>query len=169
MKKLLLFLGLFLLLLIIYVVMNIFKIDLFFWFIGMNNLEFQLMVYGEGIGQVFVLVNYFGVLFSSVVKLESNNYLFVYLYFDKEVKLGKMFIIFMVGKKKLVKEYELKVCSKVGVDYKGFDVLDVLYLLMLDCFVNGNLDNDWIEGMVEYKVDCNDLNVCYGGDLVGIE
>ena len=102
MKKLLLLLGSFLLSLTTYAAMNISKIDPPFWFTGMNNPELQLMVYGEGIGQASVSVNYPGVSLSSVVKLESNNYLLVYLHLDKEVKPGKMPITFTVGKKKSV-------------------------------------------------------------------
>ena len=134
MKKLLLLLGSFLLSLTTYAAMNISKIDPPFWFTGMNNPELQLMVYGEGIGQASVSVNYPGVSLSSVVKLESNNYLLVYLHLDKEVKPGKMPITFTVGKKKLVKEYELKARSKAGVDHKGFDASDALYLLMPEPF-----------------------------------
>ena len=169
MKKLLLLLGSFLLSLTTYAAMNISKIDPPCWFTGMNNPELQLMVYGEGIGQASVSVNYPGVSLSSVVKLESNNYLLVYLHLDKEVKPGKMPITFTVGKKKLVKEYELKARSKAGVDHKGFDASDALYLLMPDRFANGNPDNDRIEGMAEYKVDRNDPNARHGGDLAGIE
>lgn len=169
MKKLLLLLGSFLLSLTTYAAMNISKIDPPCWFTGMNNPELQLMVYGEGIGQASISVNYPGVSLSSVVKLESNNYLLVYLHLDKEVKPGKMPITFTVGKKKLVKEYELKARSKAGVDHKGFDASDALYLLMPDRFANGNPDNDRIEGMAEYKVDRNDPNARHGGDLAGIE
>ena len=169
MKKLLLLLGSFLLSLTTYAAMNISKIDPPFWFTGMNNPELQLMVYGEGIGQASVSVNYPGVSLSSVVKLESNNYLLVYLHLDKEVKPGKMPITFTVGKKKLVKEYELKARSKAGVDHKGFDASDALYLLMPDRFANGNPSNDIIPGMLEGNVDRNEPFARHGGDLKGIE
>lgn len=66
--------------------MNVNKIDPPFWYAGMKNPELQLMVYGEGIGDASVSVNYPGVSLSSTVKLESNNYLLVYLHLDKEVK-----------------------------------------------------------------------------------
>ena len=55
------------------------KIEPAFWWSGMKNPELQLMVYGEGIGNAAVSVNYPGVSLSSTVKLESNNYLLVYL------------------------------------------------------------------------------------------
>lgn len=99
MKKLLFILGSFLLSLNTYAAMNVNKIDPPFWYAGMKNPELQLMVYGEGIGDASVSVNYPGVSLSSTVKLESNNYLLVYLHLDKEVKPGKLPLTFTIGKR----------------------------------------------------------------------
>lgn len=104
MKKVFLILGTLLLSLSTYAAMNVNKIDPPFWYTGMQNPELQLMVYGEGIGNAAVSVNYPGVSLSSTVKLESNNYLLVYLKLDKDVKPGKFNLTFTEGKKKLVKE-----------------------------------------------------------------
>ena len=169
MKKVFFILGTLLLSLSTYAAMNVNKIDPPFWYTGMQNPELQLMVYGEGIGNATVSVNYPGVSLSSTVKLESNNYLLVYLRLDKNVKPGKMPLTFTQGKKKFVKEYELKERAKKGCEHKGFDASDALYLLMPDRFANGNPDNDQIAGMAEYKVDRNDPNARHGGDLAGIE
>ena len=169
MKKVFFILGTLLLSLSTYAAMNVNKIDPPFWYTGMQNPELQLMVYGEGIGNATVSVNYPGVSLSSTVKLESNNYLLVYLRLDKNVKPGKMPLTFTQGKKKFVKEYELKARAKKGCEHKGFDASDALYLLMPDRFANGNPDNDQIAGMAEYKVDRNDPNARHGGDLAGIE
>ena len=153
MKKVFLILGTLLLSLSTYAAMNVNKIDPPFWYTGMQNPELQLMVYGEGIGNAAVSVNYPGVSLSCTVKLESNNYLLVYLKLDKDVKPGKFNLTFTEGKKKLVKEYELKARNKKGCEHKGFDASDALYLLMPDRFANGNPDNDQIAGMADYKVD----------------
>ena len=106
MKKLFLILGTFLLSLSTYAAMNVNKIDPPFWYAGMQNPELQLMVYGEDIGNSSVTVNYPGVSLSSTVKLESPNYLIVYLRLEKDVKPGKVALTFAQGKKKIVKEYE---------------------------------------------------------------
>ena len=169
MKKLFLILGTFLLSLSTYAAMNVNKIDPPFWYAGMQNPELQLMVYGEDIGNSSVTVNYPGVSLSSTVKLESPNYLIVYLRLEKDVKPGKVALTFAQGKKKIVKEYELKARGKKSCEHKGFDASDALYLLMPDRFANGNPDNDQIPGMAEYKVDRNDPNARHGGDLAGIE
>ena len=86
MKKVFFILGTLLLSLSTYAAMNVNKIDPPFWYTGMQNPELQLMVYGEGIGNATVSVNYPGVSLNSTVKLESNNYLLVYLRLDKNVK-----------------------------------------------------------------------------------
>ncbi|MEG1162927.1 glycoside hydrolase family 13 protein [Bacteroides sp.] len=169
MKKLLFILITFLTSLSTYAAINVSKIDPPCWYVGMKNPELQLMVSGQGIGDASVSLNYPGVSLSSTVKVESNNYLIVYLHLDKEVKPGKFPITFTVGKKKIVKEYELKARKKKGSEHKGFNASDALYLLMPDRFANGNPDNDVVPGMAESKVDRNDPNARHGGDLAGIE
>ena len=168
-KKVFSLLGTMLLSLTTYAAPNINKIDPPFWYTGMQNPELQLMVYGEGIGDARVTVDYPGVSLSSTVKLESSNYLLVYLKLDKDVKPGKMPLTFNIGKKKITQEYELKTRAMKGIDHKGFDASDALYLLMPDRFANGNPDNDQVEGMLDAKVDRNDPNARHGGDLAGIE
>lgn len=169
MKKVMSILGAMLLSLGSYAGINVNKIDPPFWYTGMLNPELQLMVYGEGIGDARVTVNYPGVSLSSTVRLESNNYLLVYLHLDKDVKPGNVPLTFTIGKKRITQNYELKVRAMKGCERKGFDAGDALYLLMPDRFANGNPDNDQVPGMLDAKVDRNDPNARHGGDLAGIE
>ena len=53
---------------------NIEKIDPPFWYVGMENKELQLMVYGKDIANAKVDVSYPGVQISSMVRLDSDNY-----------------------------------------------------------------------------------------------
>ncbi len=168
MKKLLLALCLFVFTAGIYAA-NINRIDPPFWYVGMNNPQLQLLVYGDGIAGADVTVNYPGVSLSSIVKLESKNYLLVYLSMEENVQPGMINLTFTQGKKKTVKEYELRKRDKKPCEHKGFDASDALYLLMPDRFANGNPDNDQIPGLAEYTVDRNDPNARHGGDLAGIE
>ncbi len=169
MKKLSLLVGSLLLSVSTFAAMNVSKIDPPCWYAGMQNPELQLMVYGEGIGDAAVSVNYPGVSLSSTVRVESPNYLIVYLSLAQDVKPGKMMLTFTQGKKKITQEYELKARARKGCEHMGFDASDALYLLMPDRFANGNPDNDQIPGMAEYKVDRNNPNARHGGDLAGIE
>ena len=50
------------------------------WFVGMKNPQVQLMVYGEGIRDVeSVTTDYPGVRIDSLVRLDSPNYLLIYM------------------------------------------------------------------------------------------
>ena len=145
------------------------KIEPSFWYVGMKNPELQLMVYGKNISSCDVSVNYPGVNLSSIVKLESPNYLLVYLTLDKDVKAGNMELTFSQGNKKEIKYYELKTRAKKGSERIGFDSSDVLYMLMPDRFANGNAANDNDKTLSPSTADRKDPNARHGGDLAGIE
>ncbi len=138
------------------------------WFVGMGDPSLQLMVYGQDISSADVSVNYPGVHLANLVRLESPNYLLVYLDLAKDTPAGEMAITFTKGKKKTVIPYILKKRHRAPESRIGFDMSDVLYLLMPDRFANGSTENDQVEGMSAYSVDRNDLNARHGGDLKGI-
>ena len=169
MKRILLIVSAWLIAIFAYSNSNITKIDPPFWYAGMNNAELQLFVYGPNIGGASVSVNHPGITLNSTVRLESNNYLIIYLNIAPTVEACTFPITFSMGKKKFVENYELKQRSKPGDAHMGFDASDALYLLMPDRFANGNPNNDIIAGMSPYKVDRNDPNARHGGDLAGIE
>lgn len=149
--------------------MNIEKIDPPFWYAGMEDNELQLMVYGKDIAHAKVGVSYPGVRISSTVKLESDNYLLVYLTLSDEVKPGTLKLTFEQGRRQITKEYELKARAMAGSERKGFDASDALYLLMPDRFANGDTSNDQLQGMAPYEVNRNNPDARHGGDLAGIE
>lgn len=149
--------------------MNIEKIDPPFWYAGMENKELQLMVYGKDIAHAKVGVSYPGLRISSTVKLESDNYLLVYLTLSDEVKPGNVKLTFEQGRRRITKEYELKARAMAGSERKGFDASDALYLLMPDRFANGDTSNDQLQGMAPYEVNRNNPDARHGGDLAGIE
>lgn len=148
---------------------NIEKIDPPFWYAGMDDNELQLMVYGKDIAHAKVGVSYPGVRISSTVKLESDNYLLVYLTLSDEVKPGNVKLTFEQGRRQITKEYELKARAMAGSERKGFDASDALYLLMPDRFANGDTSNDQLQGMAPYEVNRNNPDARHGGDLAGIE
>lgn len=147
---------------------NISKIDPPFWYAGLDTQELQLLVYGARIGDAKVTVRYPGVSIDSLVRVESPNYLLIYLKLEKDVKPGKMKLSFRLGKSTFSTDYELKARKKAGADHKGFDMSDVLYLIMPDRFANGNPKNDIIKKISPYKIDRTDGSARHGGDLAGI-
>ena len=137
------------------------------WFAGMKNASLQLMVYGQGIGAAEVTTDYPGVAVDSIVRLESPNYLLVYLNLSG-AQPGTMQLKFGVGRKTLKKAFELKAREMAGEAHRGFTNADVLYMLMPDRFASGRADNDQIKGMAPYKNDRTQPSLRHGGDLEGI-
>lgn len=143
------------------------RIDPANWFVGMKNTSLQLMVYGENIRQADVTTDYDGVKIDSIVRLDSPNYLLVYLNLEG-VKPGEMTLNFKNGKAVKKVKYKLKAREKRGEERMGFTNADVLYMLMPDRFADGNPDNNDIKGMNPYKTDRSQPSLRHGGDLEGI-
>jgi len=134
------------------------------WFVGMKNPSVQLMVYGRGIRDVAdVTTDYPGVSIDSLVRLDSPNYLLVYLNL-RDAQPGTMTLKF--GKKKV--SYQLKAREKSGAERRGFTNADVLYMLMPDRFAQGQGHNPQVKGLRTYKEDRTQPSLRHGGDLNGI-
>ena len=141
------------------------RIDPTDWYVGMKDPCLQLMVYGKDVKNVKqVTTDYAGVKVDSIVRLDSPNYLLVYLNLQ-DAKAGQMTLNFD-GKKV---RYTLKDRAMRGEDHKGFSNADVLYLLMPDRFANGNPKNDVAKDMRTQVCDRTQPSLRHGGDLAGIE
>ncbi len=140
------------------------RIDPTDWFVGMKNPSVQLMVYGKNIATVQqVTTDYPGVAIDSVVRLDSPNYLLVYMNL-RDAQPGTMTLQF--DKKKV--NYTLKAREMKGEQRRGFDNSDVLYLLMPDRFAQGPNHVSQVKGMRSYKEDRSAPSLRHGGDLEGL-
>ena len=137
------------------------------WYVGMKDASLQLMVYGKDIKTADVTTDYPGVKIDSLVRLDSPNYLLVYMNV-KDAQPGTMTLLFQQGKQKKKVDYTLKAREMKGEDRKGFSNADVLYMLMPDRFASGRADNDQIKGMRAYTNDRTQPSLRHGGDLEGI-
>lgn len=138
------------------------------WYVGMKDPSLQLMVYGKDIRSADVKIDYPGVKIDSLVRLDSPNYLLVYLNLDG-AQPGTMKLQFTNNGKKKTVSYVLKQRAMAGADHKGFSNADVLYLLMPDRFANGNPKNDVVKGMRDQNCDRKYPSLRHGGDLAGIQ
>ena len=141
------------------------RIDPTDWYVGMKGPSLQLMVYGQGIREAEVKVS--GAKLDSVVRLDSPNYLLVYLNV-KGCKAGTLPLTFKLGDKKTTVAYQLKEREKAGDERMGFTNADVLYMLMPDRFAQGENHPAQIEGMNTYREDRSQPSLRHGGDLEGI-
>ena len=133
------------------------------WYVGMKNSLLQLMVYGKNIRDSRVSVDYPGVKIDSLVRLDSPNYLFVYLNLSG-AKPGNM-VLNIDGKKV---NYPLKARTMSGDKRIGFDNSDVLYMLLPDRFASGRNITKPMKGLNPYVVDRSKPSLRHGGDLEGV-
>ena len=133
------------------------------WYVGMKDPTLQLMVYGKDVRNADVKIDYPGVKIDSLVRLDSPNYLLIYLNLDG-AKAGNMKI--KIGGKTL--NYQLKQRAMSGDKHMGFTNADVLYLMMPDRFANGNPRNDAFSSMRDKLVERSEPSMRHGGDLEGI-
>ena len=140
------------------------KIEPANWFAGMKNPQLQLMVYGKDIASVKdVTTDYPGARIDSVVRLDSPNYLLVYMNLQ-QAAAGEMVLSFDKQKVKyLLKEREMS-----GEQHTGFTNADVLYMLMPDRFAQGAHHPQQVKGLNTYKEDRSQPSLRHGGDLEGI-
>lgn len=147
------------------------RIDPPYWWTGMKQDTLQLMVYGPGIAACDVTTDYPGVTLAEQVKLESPDYLLLYLKISSQAQPGVMKLTFADGKKKTVVDYTLKARDRRGEEYTGFDSSDVLYLIMPDRFSRGSskTDAELSRGLNYPTVtDRADHNARHGGDIEGM-
>ncbi len=138
------------------------------WFVGMKNPTVQLMVYGQGIRDVQnVTTDYPGVVIDSLVRLDSPNYLLIYMNL-RNAQPGTMKLTFNVQRSKFNVNYTLKQREMSGDKRMGFTNADVLYMLMPDRFAQGQGHNPQVKGMRPYKEDRSQPSLRHGGDLNGI-
>ena len=163
MKKTAFVLGLLLVAMMIQAATKIDRIEPANWYVGMKNPSLQLMVYGKNIRNSHVSVDYPGVKVDSLVRLDSPDYLLVYLNISG-AKAGDMTISFD-GKKV---KYPLKAREMSGDKRMGFTNSDVLYMLMPDRFSSGRNLTQPLKGMKPYRVDRSKPDLRHGGDLEGI-
>ena len=134
------------------------------WYVGLKNPQVQLMVYGKGIRDVAsVTTDYPGAVIDSIVRLDSPNYLLVYMNL-RDAQPGTMVLNF--GKTKV--QYQLKQREMSGDKRMGFTNADVLYMLMPDRFAQGANHPTKIKGMRNYVEDRTKPSLRHGGDLNGI-
>lgn len=160
------------LLLFVFITQSILAIDVktvdpAFWWAGMKNAELQVLIHGSDVAKSNVSITSKTARLKEIVKLESSNYLILYLDLS-DASPEKFDIILQQGKDKKVIPYELRERKPNSANRIGFNSNDVLYLIMPDRFANGDTSNDVVAGMREAKVDRNGQYARHGGDFKGI-
>ncbi|MDP3359165.1 MAG: glycoside hydrolase family 13 protein [Lutibacter sp.] len=140
-----------------------------FWYVGMNQNQLELLIYGKDIAQFTLSIDNKNIQILDIKKTNNSNYLFLNLDLSKAVS-GKFNINFSKKGKRIdfSVPYELKERNQDSKLKEGFNSSDVIYLITPDRFANGDVVNDLVKTMNEKTVDRKNDYGRHGGDIKGI-
>ncbi|MBI1342758.1 MAG: alpha-amylase [Terrimonas sp.] len=144
------------------------------WWVGMKNPRLQLLIREKDIANKYlsVQVNYPGVTFNNLTRLENPNYIFIDISIARDAKPGQMTLnLVPVKGKTRTLTYELLARNREDgkTRLQGVTAKDVSYLLMPDRFANGDTTNDAFPDMRDTGSDRHNKFARHGGDLKGIK
>jgi len=145
------------------------RIEPAFWWVGMENTQLELLIYGKDIAQFAPSVDNENIQISAIKKTGNNNYLFLNLDLSKAVS-GKFNINFSKkgNRNNFSVAYELKERNQNSKLRQGFNSSDVIYLITPDRFANGDVTNDIVKTMNEKTIDRKNGYRRHGGDIKGM-
>ncbi len=143
------------------------RIDPPFWWVGMNNPNVEVLLYGKNIAQATVTAEYAGVKILKRETTENPNYLFLTLAISPKAKPGNITFHIRKGADAIFRTMPLLARQKGLKEAQGFSQADAVYMLMPDRFSNGDPSNDVVAGFSD-GMHRDSLNLRHGGDLQGI-
>ncbi len=141
-----------------------------YWWTGMATDTLQIMLSGPDIAGATASLDYPGVTIAEQVRLDSPNYLLLYLKIGKDAAPGTLPIHLREGKKQTTIPYQLKQREPGSAERKGFDASDVLYLVMPDRFASDGRDHSKAVKDMDYPITPNreNPNGRHGGNIGGL-
>jgi len=136
------------------------------WWINLKPDTVQLLIYGRNLQNVTVESKNKYLKVISVKNGASPNYLFLYFKLLKMIP-GNYLLKFKKKNQSVKVIYKIKQRANSKKVQQGFSSNDVIYLIFVDRFCDGNPENDNIKNKFE-KFNPLSVNGRHGGDLQGI-
>lgn len=136
------------------------------WWTGMKWNKVQLMIYGENLNGIKASFNDQKIKVNKVHKIDNSRYAFIDITIPSNLKPGTYQLILSNEKEKIQFEFPILQREK-GIGHGRFTNEDVLYLIMPDRFVNGDISNDSVAGYYDSMQNIPN-QWRFGGDIQGI-
>ena len=141
------------------------KVEPPFWWEDMHNSSLMITLYGDELAAYDVTSKNLNI--TNIVRLESENYLFVYVDLANTNSGDYSLTLQHKTKKTITVPYTLKEREVGSHLRKGYNSSDFIYLIMPDRFANGDPSNDAHPELTD-KPNRTDPWARHGGDLQGI-
>jgi len=147
--------------------LNINKIEPPNWWVGMKWNHVQLMVYGTGLTQLKAEFDDSALQVAKIYPIKNSSYAFIDILIPPELEPDDYELNLSNTQYETSIQFPILSREKSDHIHQGFDASDIIYLITPDRFVNGDPDNDMIEGMRD-KWNTDDILGRKGGDIQGI-
>ncbi|MFC2084530.1 alpha-amylase family glycosyl hydrolase [Bacteroidota bacterium] len=137
------------------------------WWVNMQWGKVQLMIYGSYLAGINASFNTEDITIEKIYQLKNNSCSFIDIMIKKNIKSDTYILTISKGKEKVRIKYPIFERDQNPDKHQGFDNEDVIYLLMPDRFVNGNINNDSIEGYTDTMQNIPTQSR-HGGDIQGV-
>lgn len=137
------------------------------WWTGMKWNKVQLMIYGTNLKNISARFNSNNILVEKITLPENSNYAFIDIVISDELLPGSYQLFLNNTISEIQINYEIKARDNSSQIHQGFNQADVVYLIVPDRFVNGDLTNDKVEGYND-NFDPEDPIARHGGDIAGM-
>ncbi|MFM8770577.1 MAG: alpha-amylase family glycosyl hydrolase [Candidatus Kapaibacterium sp.] len=141
------------------------RIDPPHWWVGMGYDTVELLVEGANLGTSPIRVQGMGVTLADDRSATNSRYRYVTIAVSADAPAQNI-RIYTEGSADTTR-YELR-HRKTGHSKIGLDPSDMMYLIMVDRFANGDTGNDAVATMREKRVDRSAPYGRHGGDLTGV-
>lgn len=137
------------------------------WWTGMKWDKVQLMIYGKNLNKISASFNSDKIQIENIYTLNNTSYAFIDIIINDEIKPNTYILTLKNSNSEIKINYEIKARNSSSEIHQGFNKTDVVYLIVPDRFVNGDLTNDQVEGYTD-KFDSSDPIARHGGDIAGM-
>jgi len=137
------------------------------WWAGMKWNKVQLMIYGTNLKNISARFNSDNILIEKVTVSENADYAFIDIAISEGLLPGSYQLSLNNTNSEFQINYQIKPRDNSNQIHQGFTQTDVVYLIVPDRFVNGDLNNDKVEGFND-KFDPSDPIARHGGDIAGM-
>jgi glycosidase len=137
------------------------------WWAGLTP-RLMLLVYGHDLGGATIACRYPGVRVARSRVTDGGNYLFAWLRLGPNARPGAVPCRVRTAGGETIVHYRLNARVNPSGKFQGLTPSDVLYLIMVDRFADGDTANDHVASMPG-TFDRSAPRAYHGGDLRGIE
>ncbi|MFA7420094.1 MAG: alpha-amylase family glycosyl hydrolase [Melioribacteraceae bacterium] len=143
------------------------RIDPQNWWVGMKLNRIQLMVYGQNLDNVSARFDDSRIKVAKVHKIKNATYAFIDIVIPNNLPPKEYQLILTKNKEKAFITFPILKRESPSGRFQGFSQNDVIYLIMPDRFVNGDVSNDSVRGYSDYMQKTKGQGRV-GGDLQGV-